>query len=432
MLQPEGIGFPGTDNHTAVSELATLCWPHTSGDGLNSNLGSCLAQAEMGRLDLTKRGVGLFTHAQPNISNSVIVAIRGLHKATSNKPPVAFAFDIDGVLLRGRTPIPAVHKAVRMLRGENELGVEIPFILLTNGGGVTEDQRAVALSKQLSTKIKPSQVLQAHTVVKSLAQEYAGKPVLVLGGIGDSVRRVAERQVCILVYGFDAYTPFDILAWNRDVSPLHRLSDLELASIKPADFSKTPIHAIFAFHDPRNWFLDSQIVCDVLLGTYLDGEIWNKMRADYGPNPVELIFCNPDLIWRAEFAYPRLGQGGFITAFQAIFEAQFGKKYPFIQYGKPHKSTYDFAKSVLREQLAEIEGTSPGSVDMPKIYMVGDNPESDIAGANGAGWESVLVHTGVYNPHLGIPPTHTPTHQAGNVAEAVEWALHRELDRSRG
>ncbi|QRV94025.1 haloacid dehalogenase-like hydrolase domain protein [Ceratobasidium sp. AG-Ba] len=337
-------------------------------------------------------------------SNQARLAIRGLHKAASNKPPVAFAFDIDGVLLRGRTPIPAVHKAVRMLRGENELGVEIPFILLTNGGGVTEDQRAVALSKQLSTEIKPSQVLQAHTVIKSLAQNY----------------------------GFDAYTPFDILAWNRDVSPLHRLSDLELATIKPADFSKTPIHAIFAFHDPRNWFLDSQIVCDVLLGIYLDGQIWNKMQADYGPNPVELIFCNPDLVWRAEFAYPRLGQGGFITAFQAIFEAQFGKKYPFIRYGKPHKSTYDFAKSVLREQLAEIEGTSPGSIDMPKIYMVGDNPESDIAGANGAGWESVLVHTGVYNPHLGIPPTHTPTHQAGNVAEAVEWALQRELDRSRG
>lgn len=60
-----------------------------------------------------------------------------------------------------------------------------------------------------------------------------------------------------------------------------------------------------------------------------------------------------------------------------------------------------------------------------------DNPESDIAGANGAGWESVLVHTGVYNPHFGIPPTHTPTHQAGNVAEAVEWALHREIDRTR-
>lgn len=58
-----------------------------------------------------------------------------------------------------------------------------------------------------------------------------------------------------------------------------------------------------------------------------------------------------------------------------------------------------------------------------------DNPESDIAGANGAGWGSVLVHTGVYDPLLGIPPTHTPTHQASDVGEAVRWALKREIHK---
>ncbi|KAG8710869.1 hypothetical protein FRC08_016612 [Ceratobasidium sp. 394] len=379
----------------------------------------------LGRLSRIEHGIPSRTTLLA-LRNHARFVTRGLHKSSKNKPPVAFTFDIDGVLVRGRTPIPAVHKAIEILRGENELGVEIPFILLTNGGGVTEDRRATALSKQLSTEIKASQVLQAHTVIKSLAQKYVGKPVLVLGGIGDSVRRVAES------YGFDAYTPLDVLAWNKDVSPLHRLSDYEVATVRPADFSTTPLHAVFAFHDPRNWFLDSQIVCDVLSGYYLEASIWNKMRAERGSDPVDLIFCNPDLIWRAEFPYPRLGQGGFITAFHAIFKAQFGRQYSFTQYGKPHKSTYDFAKSVLREQLAQIEGTTPDNVDMPKIYMIGDNPESDIAGANGAGWESVLVHTGVYNPHTGIPPTHTPTHQAGNVAEAVEWALRREIDRLRG
>ena len=62
--------------------------------------------------------------------------------------------------------------------------------------------------------------------------------MLVLGGIGDSVRRVAERLVtaqqstsnCVLTVlssaelscGFDAYTPLDILGWNKqsvDVPP---------------------------------------------------------------------------------------------------------------------------------------------------------------------------------------------------------------------
>lgn len=60
------------------------------------------------------------------------------------------------------------------------------------------------------------------------------------------------------------------------------------------------------------------------------------------------------------------------------------------------------------------------------IIVAADNPESDIAGANAAGWKSILVHTGVYDPHRG-PPSHQPTHQAGDVAEAVRWALEQEF-----
>lgn len=62
----------------------------------------------------------------------------------------------------------------------------------------------------------------------------------------------------------------------------------------------------------------------------------------------------------------------------------------------------------------------------PQFYVTADNPESDIAGANTAGWKSILVHTGVYDPHRG-PPSHQPTHQAEDVAEAVRWALEQEF-----
>ena len=54
----------------------------------------------------------------------------------------------------------------------------------------------------------------------------------------------------------------------------------------------------------------------------------------------------------------------------------------------------------------------------------------DIAGANGAGWNSVLVHTGVYEPGNG-PPTHCPTFEATDVEEAVTWAIDNELKRRR-
>jgi len=35
---------------------------------------------------------------------------------------------------------------------------------------------------------------------------------------------------------------------------------------------------------------------------------------------VELIFCNPDLIWRGAYVRPRLGQGGFREALQGIHQ----------------------------------------------------------------------------------------------------------------
>jgi len=38
--------------------------------------------------------------------------------------------------------------------------------------------------------------------------------------------------------------------------------------------------------------------------------------------PIELVFCNPDLLWRSDFDRPRLGQGAFITAFQAVYKAR--------------------------------------------------------------------------------------------------------------
>jgi len=55
---------------------------------------------------------------------------------------------------------------------------------------------------------------------------------------------------------------------------------------------------------------------DVILSR---GNIGRSRPAD-GATPVELIFCNPDLLWRSEFPRPRLGQGAFREAFQAVFK----------------------------------------------------------------------------------------------------------------
>ena len=56
-----------------------------------------------------------------------------------------------------------------------------------------------------------NQIVQAHTILKSVVHKYADKPVLVLGGRNDVVRKVAQS------YGFKhAYTTLDVLAWKPE------------------------------------------------------------------------------------------------------------------------------------------------------------------------------------------------------------------------
>ena len=60
---------------------------------------------------------------------------------------------------------------------------------------------------------------------------------------------------------------------------------------------------------------DTQVICDVLQSGGIIGGPYKEHN-----HSVELIFCNPDLIWRNEFERPRIGQGGFRVAFQAVYK----------------------------------------------------------------------------------------------------------------
>ncbi|GKT90449.1 HAD-superfamily subfamily IIA hydrolase [Colletotrichum tofieldiae] len=75
----------------------------------------------------------------------------------------AFAFDIDGVLIRGGRAIPEAVEAMKVLNGDNEYGIQIPYIFLTNGGGKTEEERCGDLSKQMEIDISPAQFICGHT-----------------------------------------------------------------------------------------------------------------------------------------------------------------------------------------------------------------------------------------------------------------------------
>jgi HAD superfamily hydrolase (TIGR01458 family) len=79
-------------------------------------------------------------------------------------------------------------------------------------------------------------------------------------------------------------------------------------------------------------------------------------------------------------------------------------------FGKP-------AADFFHAAVASI-GCTPG-----EAVMVGDDAESDAAGAITAGLKAVLVRTGKYEPgaeHAYLPP---PTHLADDLAAATDWML---------
>ena len=102
---------------------------------------------------------------------------------------------IDGVLLRGGTPLPGASEALNILRAKH-----IPFILLTNGGGKHESARVAELSKKLGgVFLTEENFVQSHTPFKQLVhgteshERLGEKTVLVTGGDGDKCRKVAEQ-----------------------------------------------------------------------------------------------------------------------------------------------------------------------------------------------------------------------------------------------
>ncbi|OXG86108.1 HAD hydrolase [Cryptococcus neoformans A2-102-5] len=332
---------------------------------------------------------------------------------------LAFAFDIDGVLKQGHNVLPEAKRTMKLLTGEDgRLPKPIPFLLITNGGGVLDHERLSFLSSELGVQLTPDQLVQSHTPMRDYAHKYKEKHVLVIGGKGESCRKVAES------YGMkNAHIPQDVIAWKPSIWDRTELTKEEEAFVRPQDFSSIQFSAIFVMHDSHDWGRDTTLILDLLnskngyLGTRTEGR-------KNGEEAVELIMSNPDVEWRSDWPIPRLGQGAFRIGLESVYKATTGLDLTYTQYGKPFKATYDFSELSLRRYLASVGRDA--SVPL-HVYMVGDNPASDIAGANAHGWSSILVRTGVFHDTHGEKPAFQPTVIADNVEKGVEWAIGREM-----
>ncbi|QIW95461.1 hypothetical protein AMS68_000979 [Peltaster fructicola] len=335
---------------------------------------------------------------------------------TSVTDKYAFAFDIDGVLIRGGRPIPEAIEAMKWLNGDNPYGVTVPYIFLTNGGGKTEQERCIQLSKQLEMEVSPGQFICGHTPMREMAAKY--NTVLVVGGEGEKCRQVAEG------YGFkDVVTPGDIIKDNPETTPFRTLTKEEEANSRKRSFTEVKIEAIFVFADSRDWAGDQQIILDLLMSK---GGVLGTRSETFDEGP-PLFFSHNDVVWSAGHDLTRLGMGALRLSIEAMFKAVTGKTLNTTAFGKPQMGTFEFATRLLQRWRKDTH-----RIDAPPdtVYFVGDTPESDIRGTNEfneqseATWYSILVRTGVYQE--GTKPKFAPKHTSDHVLDAVKFGMERE------
>ncbi|KAH8838589.1 hypothetical protein MCOR27_010004 [Pyricularia oryzae] len=390
-------------------------------------------------------------------TRNMLAVIEADNGRPSDEASFAFAFDIDGVLLHQSEPLPGATDALRFLQAN-----KIPFILLTNGGGKHEHERVAELSAKLGVPLTTGNFVQSHTPFSGL-NRFMDKNILVTGSDAAKSREIAEA------YGFTkVITPADILMANPTIWPFDPLLESVYAStarpLPQPIYNKNPymkewpkrlsrdnlqIHAVFIFNDPRDWALDIQIITDLLLshsgvlGTYSAANSVNgKWPEDKNP---WLFYSNSDLLWASKHPLPRMGQGAFQAALAGVWadiSDTLGVRGSGVRsgprctrFGKPIVQTYQFAERVLMEHRRQLLGEEVANHrHLRNVYMVGDNPASDIAGANafkgksriGTDWWGVLVKTGVFNPDISMPLQHKPKMIVDDVFEAVKWALGRE------
>lgn len=104
------------------------------------------------------------------ISRSMRSSARSLSSFTNRSVP-AFVFDIDGVLLRGKQRLQAGTKALQSLLSPDGT-FRYPVMFLTNGGGLTEEDKAREITERSGVLVQPSQVVLSHTPMAVLADKY--------------------------------------------------------------------------------------------------------------------------------------------------------------------------------------------------------------------------------------------------------------------
>ncbi|NXU58638.1 HDHD5 hydrolase, partial [Turnix velox] len=320
-------------------------------------------------------------------------------------PSFGFLFDIDGVLVRGKTPIPAARSAFQKLVNSQGQFL-VPVVFVTNAGDCLRQKKADQLSHLLGVPVSQDQVMMSHSPLR-MFKRYHEKCVLVSG----------QGPLLEIAHDLGFSQPITI----ETLREKHPLLDV-------VDHDRRPsvLVTVVLFGEPVRWETNLQLIIDVLLTSGYPGNPYHQEKDPHIP----ILACNMDLMWVAEAQSPRFGHGTFMVCLENIYKKITGKdlKYEALM-GKPSQVTYQYAEYLIRVQAAERHWKQP----IQTLYAVGasatlsqddeiDNSwENELASAAAAHCRSVLVCTGVYSPQ-----TEVPTDTRDSITETV-FHGHRDF-----
>ncbi|KAK2718176.1 haloacid dehalogenase-like hydrolase domain-containing 5 isoform X2 [Artemia franciscana] len=281
-----------------------------------------------------------------------------------NSMPFGLLFDIDGVIVRGRQVLPTAIEAFRNLVDKTGK-FKVPTVFVTNAGNNLRSQKAKQLSEWLNIKITEDQVVMGHSPLRMFSQ-YHNHHVLVCGQgpILDIAENLGFTKVSTIDSIRTAFPSLDAVDCQRRAS----LTNLSWDSSFP------PIEGVVLFGEPVAWESHLQLILDILLS---HGRLSDPVKEIPYPH-LPILACNMDLLWMAEAWLPRFGHGAFLLCLEELYKKTTGRELVYTALiGKPSEITYYHAETTVQRYAASM-----GISNLKRIYMVGDNANTDIFGAN--------------------------------------------------
>ncbi|XP_068508421.1 haloacid dehalogenase-like hydrolase domain-containing 5 isoform X4 [Syngnathus scovelli] len=212
----------------------------------------------------------------------------------------------------------------------------------------------------LCVQISPDQVVLSYSPLQTLTN-FHDKCVLVSGQgpITDIAHSLGFKKVVSMEQLREQYPLLDMVDHSRmpraDSNVAHRFPQIE---------------AVLLFGEPVRWETNLQLLVDVLLTNGRPSAAY-----DWSPAQLPVLACNMDLLWMAEAPSPRFGHGMFLLCLESAYKKLTGRELSYrALLGKPSLLTYRFAERALMRRNCHHK--------VQTIYAVGDNPMTDVYGAN--------------------------------------------------